>query len=277
MGLGVNWKRAVMCGVLLCAAGQAYAQILLRVGGAGADLETMRMLGRVYQQAHPHVRVEVLPSLGTSGGIKAVKAGALDIGLAGRPLESRELSWGLKLIPYARVPVVFAVPASSPQRQITLEQLKAIYAGRTRHWPDGSLVRLILRPQTDTDTRRILETLPGLEAAMAATYMRRGIPVSPTDQEHAEAVASTPGALGYVTLSVILAELRALRPLALEGVVPYVETVANKEYPVMKTLYFVVPERVSTHAQAFMDFIRTPHAREIMERTGHIVEQPRWR
>lgn len=274
MELGRGWACAIICALLLIGgAGKVGAEVL-RLGGAGADLETMRMIGQAYQQLHPDVRVEVFQNMGSSGGIKAVRAGALDIGLSGRPLESREQTWGLTAVQYAKVPLVFVVHSSNPQRQITHQQVMDIYTGRYKHWPDGTLVRPLLRSQTDTDTRRLIELLPGLEAAMAKAYMRRGIAISPTDQEHAEVVATTPGAIGYISLSVVLAELRALRPLDFDGVEPTPHALAAAKYPLWKPLYFVVPAQAPPRVRRFLEFVRMPLGREILERTGHMVVTP---
>ena len=52
-----------------------------KIRGTGGDLGTMRQLGEAFQKRHSGVTMDVLPCLG-SGGIKAVLAGAIDIGLS---------------------------------------------------------------------------------------------------------------------------------------------------------------------------------------------------
>ena len=58
----------------------------LTLGGTGADLETMRVLGEAFEKANPGITIEVLPSLGSGGGIKALLAGVIDLALTARPL-----------------------------------------------------------------------------------------------------------------------------------------------------------------------------------------------
>ena len=41
----------------------------LKIAGTGGDLGAMRMLGDAFQALHPDIDVEVLPGLGSSGGI----------------------------------------------------------------------------------------------------------------------------------------------------------------------------------------------------------------
>lgn len=50
----------------------------------------MRILGEAFQKSNPDIRVDVMPTIGSSGGIKAVMAGRLDIGLSGRPVSAGE-------------------------------------------------------------------------------------------------------------------------------------------------------------------------------------------
>ena len=53
----------------------------LKIGGTGGDLGTIKQICKAFQKSHAGVTVDVLPSLGSGGGIKAVLAGAIDIGL----------------------------------------------------------------------------------------------------------------------------------------------------------------------------------------------------
>ena len=50
----------------------------LTVGGTGADPTTMRVLGDAFEKAHPGTTVNVLPSLGSGGGVKVVLAGRMN-------------------------------------------------------------------------------------------------------------------------------------------------------------------------------------------------------
>jgi ABC-type phosphate transport system substrate-binding protein len=58
----------------------------LRIGGTGAAVSTITQVAAAFQKQYPAVRFVFPPSLGSSGGIKAVIAGALDVGLNSRPL-----------------------------------------------------------------------------------------------------------------------------------------------------------------------------------------------
>lgn len=57
----------------------AQSKVKFRIGGSGTDLGTMKLVAKELMQSHPEVSVEILPSLGSGGAVRAVAAGRLDI------------------------------------------------------------------------------------------------------------------------------------------------------------------------------------------------------
>ena len=69
------------------AVGPANAAETIKIGGTGSALGDMTRLAEAYMRANPDTKVVVLPSLGSAGGIKALRAGAIDIALTTDPLQ----------------------------------------------------------------------------------------------------------------------------------------------------------------------------------------------
>jgi hypothetical protein len=86
------------------AAGEA---ALLRIGGTGMALATMRQIGDEFAATRPDVAIKVLPSLGTGGGLAAVADAAIGIALSARALNDAERAKGLRSLAYARTPIAF--------------------------------------------------------------------------------------------------------------------------------------------------------------------------
>ncbi|MEY2687203.1 MAG: hypothetical protein RL375_1401 [Pseudomonadota bacterium] len=239
----------------------------IRVGGSGAAQGTMNLLAQAYTRAQPGMRVTVLPGLDSGGGIKALLAGALHLAVSARDLTSAESQAGAVAVELGRTPVVWATAAGHVVPGLTTQQLVDIYAGSRAVWPDGSKLRLVLRPSTDSEVLRQLSS--AMRDALAIAEQRKGTVVALTDQEAARDIESIPGALGPTTLALILSENRALQALALDGVMPTAQTIAAGTYPLHIGLSVVTGPATSAQAQEFVAFLRSPQAAEILQRTGH--------
>lgn len=227
----------------------------------------MRILGEAFRKTHPDTRIVLYPGMGSSGGVKAALAGRLDIGLSGRPLNGEERARGARETKYARTPFVFAVNRTVGITGLPLGGLAAIYAGR-RDWENGKRIRLVLRPPEDSDIPILKRMSPAMSAAVDIAMRRNGMIVATTDHEAADAIENVPGAIGGTTLSLVLSEKRALRVLALDGVVPSVRTMTDRSYPYAKTFYMVTRSNPSAAVRRFMDFVRSPAGAAILSRNG---------
>lgn len=66
----------------------------LRMGGVGASAAMLPPLFAAFDRNREH-RLEVVPALGSSGGLRAAADGVLDIAVAGRGLKADETTQGL--------------------------------------------------------------------------------------------------------------------------------------------------------------------------------------
>jgi phosphate transport system substrate-binding protein len=241
----------------------------LKIGGTGNALGAMQQLADAFVQQNPDVKVTVLPSLGSSGAVKSVPKGAIHIGLSSRPLTDDERQSGAISVEYARTPLVFATPATARVTAITTDQLIDIYSGKLLNWPDGSRIRLVLRQSGDDNTRQVRSISPAMDNALSIAEQRPGMPFAMTDQQAADTIENTPGALGVTTLALIRSENRQLRALTVDGVEPTVTHAVSGNYPHHKRLFLITLTEPSAAVQRFMAFIQSPAGREILTRTGH--------
>jgi phosphate transport system substrate-binding protein len=242
---------------------------VLRLGGSGGTLGTMRLLVKEFRKTHPGLRIDILPSLGTSGGIKAVSAGAIDIAVTARPLAETERRSGLIELEYGRTPLVFAT--ARHRSGISVGELTEIWSGKLTSWPDGSRIRLVLRPASESDTALLRQISPEMDRAVSSALAREGMIFAVTDQESADALEKIPGALGTSTLAQIISEHRSLKALSLDGVAPSAQTVGDGTYRYFKRLFIVTGPRPRLPAREFAVFARSERARTILLRTGHWV------
>ena len=261
-----GWAVAVLA-VLLVSGSRSVAAETIRISGTGGAMATMRILGEAFRKNNPGIRVELISGMGSSGGIKAVLAGRLEIGLSGRTLNDEERDQGAVETRYAKTPFVFAVNRTLKITGMTLDGVAGIYAGK-RDWEGGKRIRLVLRSPEDSDVPVLKRMSPAMSAAVDIAVRRKGMIIATTDNDAADIIESVPGAIGGTTLSLVLSEKRALRVLALNGVVPSVQTMADRSYPYSKTFFMVTKKNPSAAVRRFIDFVRSPAGSAILSKYG---------
>ncbi|MDP1536171.1 MAG: substrate-binding domain-containing protein [Burkholderiales bacterium] len=244
----------------------------IRIGGTGSALATMQLLGEAYARTRPGTQINVLPSLGSGGGIKAVLAGVIQIAVTSRPLKDAELKAGAVEIEYGRTPFIFATAVTNRTAGLTLQELADIYAGKTARWPDGTPIRLVLRPVGDSDSDMIKSMSAALRDALIAAEQRKGMAFAVTDQDAADMLEKVRGALGPFTLVQLLTEQRKLKALRVNNVEPGAQSIADGSYPYFKQLFMVTTAKTPAAARQFMAFVQSASSRELLLRNGYWVK-----
>lgn len=261
---------AAFLGLLSGPLGEA-AQLVMRIGGTGSALPGIRLVAEAYKRQNRGRGIVVLPSLGSSGGIKALAAGELDMALSARPLRAEEASKGLAATAYAWTPFVFAAGPECPLDALTTSQVVDLYQGATTQWPDGRRIRLVLRPPADSDNDVLRGLSPEIGAAVDAALARPGMIIGVTDQDAAELLERLPGAFGVTTLALVRSEGRRVKVLALDGIAPSVKALASGRYPYHKVLYLVTGSHPPDEVRRFRKFLTSPTARGILTEHGHLA------
>jgi phosphate transport system substrate-binding protein len=262
---------AAVLALLLAIGGTASAAEQIKIGGTGAALGTMQLLADAFSQGNPGIKITTIGNLGSAGAIKAMGSGAIELAVTSRPLSEAESKLGVSQLEYARTPFVFAVSARSAVNAITRRELADIYSGRMAKWPDGSTIRVVLRPASDIDTAMVKALSPGIGQGVSAAEKRPGVQFSVTDQDAAGDLERIPGAIGPSSLALILSERRALKALKLDGVEPTPANAAGKAYPLYKQMFFVTGAKRPAAVERFIDFVRSPAGRRILADNGHWI------
>jgi phosphate transport system substrate-binding protein len=207
----------------------------IRIGGTGGALALMTELSKPFTQ-QTGVTVDVVPSLGSGGGNKAVADGVLDISVTGRDLSKEELEHGLAEAMTIRTPFVFATSKRSPI-SMTEREIVAVYSSVSPVWRDGTPIKIILRPLAEDDNTVITSLFPDVRAAMEHARSRAELPIATTDQDNASLAESIRGSFIGATYTQLTMEKRDLRLIAINGVEPGVSALESGRYRYGKTLH----------------------------------------
>ena len=248
---------------------ECVAQTVLKIGGTGAALGAMSKIADAFHKLHPDIEVKILPSLGSSGGIKAVAASAIQLAFSSRQLKHEERGVGLIELEYARTPFVFVTRDPVGVAGVTFEGVGQMFSGAIPTWPNGQRIRPIIRPDEEADTRIAKAISAGLARTLDSLQKVPGMVIALTDQDCSEAIGAVSGTLAFTSLSQVLTWERKYQVLSFNGIVPSVANLSNGTYPFYRSFYVVKRADSGESAEMFVDFIRSPQARKILEDTGN--------
>lgn len=263
------------CAVLAGAAarpGTARAADTLRITGTGSGTGGMALLAQAFMLKNPGSSVEVLPALGSAGGLAALIDGRIDLAVSNRRPSAKETERSagvLSELLYARTPFVIAVHRDLGIKTLTFPELAGLYREGGAHFANGRRARPVLRLLDATDTDLLKSMHPALVAAVDAAMARRGMLDAATDSEAANIIERTPGAFGPSTLALIESEKRPLQALALDGVMPTLANLANGSYRWSKQLYAITGPRHSSLLSSFLSHLQSTAGRRLLAGAGH--------
>jgi phosphate transport system substrate-binding protein len=214
-----------------------------------------------------------VPSLGSTGGLRAVEAGMLDIAVAGRRLNSAEVSKGLTERAALRSAWGLATSHRNPNG-LKLASIATTYGEPDARWDDGTSINVVLRPKGDSETTTLTAAIPGMDAVLERLRARRDVPMAATDQDNADAAERIPGSLVSMTATQIVMERRNLRMVAIDGVAPTFENFASGRYPLGKTLYFVTRAEASPATLRFIEFMRSEQGTRVLREAEALLVSP---
>ncbi len=240
----------------------------LLIAGSGSNLPLMQVLLAELAVREPALRVRLAPSIGSSGGIRAVRDGVIDVALVSRPLRPAELEPDLRVHPYARTAVVLAAHPDVRDRELSAATLLAALAPSTPG-TDGALVP-ILREPGDSALATVMASMPDLERAYAAAWARGELPARLTDQAMEQALLSIPGAIGFFDLGIITTRQLPLRALSLDGLEATPEALASGRYPHIKQLALVLPAQADPRTAPLLELILGPDGQHVIAAHGYL-------
>jgi phosphate transport system substrate-binding protein len=262
----------VLALAILAVIGPARAESI-KVGGSGAATGLLSMLSVNLDEKRDHVALEVIPSLGSSGGIRALAEGALDVAVSGRPLTNEEAKQGMRVAVTLQTPFALVTSHVGPNG-LKSDEIADIFRAPRAEWADGSPLRVILRPKSDSDTPLLGSLFPGMASALDAARKRHDVSVAATDQDNAEAAERIPGSLAGASLTQIKTERRRLRLISLNGVTPSLTTLETGAYPFGKLMHVILPATNKAMADQFVAFLRSPAGAAVLRKNEiHIVAE----
>jgi phosphate transport system substrate-binding protein len=239
------------------------------VAGSGSNLPLTRALVEAFRRKAGG-KIVVPESIGSTGAVRAVRDGAIEVGLISRALTEEEARIGLTVTPYARVAVVVAANPSVPDTCVASGDLAAMYGGTRAAWSDGSRVVVLQRERGDSSFLAMSHLVAGLAAQNDAAYREERWRVLYDDRSMQEALMATEGGVGIFDLGAISAQHLPIEVLCVDGVAPSAEAVLSGKYPFWKDLAFLTAGELAGPRAEFLKFVRSEQSRALTASLGYV-------
>lgn len=235
-----------------------------------------------YQSLHPDVSIAVTGG-GSGTGIAALINKTTDIANASRQIKPEEVAQIKKnggdpvehII--ARDAIAVIVNPSNPVSRLTMRQISDIYSGKISNWSevggeDRPIVRLSREVNSGTHVY-FLETVVRMGKKDDKTFFSTDTLLLPSSEGIIAEVRQNPNAIGYDGLGYVPEDLKMIAITPEEGkpyILPSVETVNDKTYPIARDLYMYTNGEPSGKLQEYLDWILSPEAQQIVVDQGFV-------
>ncbi len=230
-------------------------------------------LAAAFQREHPGTVVVMGGGLGSGARIAALRDGRIDIALASHGLDTAALRRDT-LVPHrvATTAVVVGVNDAAPARALTAGQLCALLTAPAPSWRtvtgrDAPIpIVVVAREESEVDMEVLRREVPCLGTAPMAMHVR----IAADTEAMRRTLLESPGAIGITTATVVQQESPRLRALALDGVPPSADAVANGAYRLVRDSYFVARATPSPAVSRFLAWVRSPAAHPVLSANGAV-------
>lgn len=259
------------CVLLLtgCGSPSGTAGSTVTVAGSTTVMPIAEMAAERFQEATGD-RV-LVSGLGSSAGIEAVMNGTADIATSSRGLTAAEEATGeLVTTVVARDGIAVIVNAGNPVGNLSISQLRAVYAGDVTNWSElggPDLPILVVNRDEASGTREAFKSI-----VMDGTRFDATAAVLPGTGQVRDVVSRTPGAIGYISIGFVDSAFTTskVKALSIDGVEPTEANVASGAYPVSRSLYLFTKGEPTGEAKAYIDEVLSPDMAQTIRDAGYI-------
>jgi phosphate transport system substrate-binding protein len=260
-----NVKRLIALILLaaVCFATTALAEEITIVG-TGSGTAILKAIGEAFSQQNPEITINIPPSIGSGGGIKAVGRDEYLLGRVARDIKEKEKPYGLTYVPYAKIPIVFFTNKSVTLENLSPQQVTDIYNGKTTNWKEvggnDAKIRVVTREEGDSSLEVLLKLFPGFQDITITSKAKTTF----SDPETEATVLKTTNVIAYGSYP--NAKVIDVKVLTIDGKSP-----ADPDYPYVGPLGFVYKEEnYSGNIKKFVEFATSEAAHEVIAEAGGI-------
>ena len=206
--------------------------------------------------------------VGSGAGIESLSKGSVDIGNSSRNLKPEELSNGCVENVVALDGIAVIVDKNNGVTDISSDDLKKLYTGEIKNWKElggADEAVVVIGREAGSGTRDAFEEL--LELKDKCDYAQQ---LDSTGAVLAK-VASTPGAIGYVSLDVVD---ESVLSVSIDSVEANEQNILAGKYLLSRPFVMATKGDVSSQnelVQKWFEYVNSEKGKEIIKKVGLIV------
>ena len=241
----------------------------ISLAGSTSMEKLCEAMSESFMEKYPDITVTV-EYTGSGAGLESLAQGSIDIGNASRSLKDGEKESGAVENIVAIDGIAVIVDTDNALADLSTEQLAAIYTGEITNWSElggNDEAIVVIGREAGSGTRGAFEEL--LEVEDACNYAQE---LDSTGAVLAK-VASTPGAIGYVSLDVVDDTVAAV---SLNGVAATEENILAGDYLLSRPFVMATMGEISEQnelVQAWFTYIESDEGQNVISNLGLILPQ----
>lgn len=200
----------------------------------------------------------------TVRGYEAIVDGTTDILFCAGPSEEQikyaeEKGVELKYVPIGLEGFIFFVNEKNPIENLTVDQIRKIYAGEYKNWKNVGGINRPINPITrlkGSGSQTAFESFMGEEAIGKKSVL---------------AIAG--GSIGFSFRYYMdgIVENQSVKMISLNGVYPNAENIQNRKYPVVAQFYAIYrADNKNKNIPVLIDWLLSEEGQELIEKTGYV-------
>lgn len=241
----------------------------IKLAGSTSMEKLCEAMAESFMERNPGVTVTV-EYTGSGAGLESLAAGSVDIGNASRGLKDEEKASGAVENIVAIDGIAVITNKSCSIKDVTSKDLAKIYSGEITDWAElGGKEQpiIVIGREAGSGTRDAFEEL--LEVKDGCVYAQE---LDSTGAVLAK-VATTPGAIGYVSLDVVDDTVSGLK---IDGVEPTEKEILAGKYMLQRPFVMATKGEISGQnelVQAWFNYINSDDGKEVIKQVGLIISQ----
>ncbi len=241
----------------------------ISLAGSTSMEKLCEAMSESFMEKYPGITVTV-EYTGSGAGLESLASGSVDIGNSSRHLKDEELSGGAVENVVAIDGIAVIEDKENTVTDIKAEDLAKIYTGEISNWSelggkDEAIV--VIGREAGSGTRDAFEEL--LEVADNCAYAQE---LDSTGAVLAK-VASTPGAIGYVSLDVVDDSVIAI---SIDGTEPTEEKILAGNYLLSRPFVMATNGEISAQndlVKTWFDYMKSEDGKSVISQVGLIIPE----